>query len=102
MADKHPSASGRGDLNIDASDPKTRCFFAYPSSAPDRVESIETAIDEINHGGLVDVFGWKKLVIGGRLVVSAICDEIKSCQIFIADVTGLNPPIVLYVGTPHV
>ncbi len=78
--------------------PKPRCFVAYPSAPPDRAESIETAIEEIRTGGAADVLGWKDLAISGRVVISAICDAIKSSQVFVADVTGLNPNVLFELG----
>lgn len=93
MADIRPtSSSSSGDGS------RIRCFVAYPSSPADRAESIETAIEEINHGGVADFLGWKKLIIGGRLLISAICDEIKFCQLFMADITGLNPNVLFELG----
>src|ERR1022692_3195260 len=77
---------------------KPRCFAAYPSSPVDRAESIETAIEQIHSGGVVEIIGWKRLAITGRLVINAICDEIQNCQIFIADVTGLNPNVLFELG----
>jgi hypothetical protein len=47
---------------------------------------------------VVDAIGWKSLTVSGRVVISAICDEIKNCQIFIADVTGLNPNVLFELG----
>lgn len=75
-----------------------RCFVAYPSSPPDRVESIETAIKNIHAGGVVDVIGWKTLAVSGRVMIGAICDEIKRAQLLIADVTGLNPNVLFELG----
>jgi hypothetical protein len=77
---------------------KPGCFVAYPSLPVDRVESIEKAVEEIKGGGVVDIVGWKSLVIGGRVVINAICDEIKNHQIFVADVTGLNPNVLFELG----
>lgn len=77
---------------------RPRCFVAYPSLPPDRAETIEKSIDGLNAGGVVDVIGWKNLGVGGRVVISAICDEIKNCQIFIADITGLNPNVLFELG----
>ena len=37
-------------------------------------------------------------MISGRIVISAICDEIKNCQIFVADTTGLNPNVLFELG----
>ena len=75
-----------------------RCFVAYPSTPADRAESIEMAIEKIHGGGVVDIIGWKTLAVSGRLVIGAICDEIRSRQIFIADVTGLNPNVLFELG----
>lgn len=64
-----------------------RCFVAYPSLPADRVECIETAIENIRAGGVVDIASWKDLGITGRLVIDRICDEIQNRDIFLADVT---------------
>ena len=75
-----------------------RCFVAYPSSPPDRAESIETAIRQIHDSGVVDIIGWRNLAVGGRLMISVICNEIKDRDIFVADVTGLNPNVLFELG----
>jgi hypothetical protein len=77
---------------------KPHCFVAYPSTPADRAESIEQAIQEIHSGGVVDVIGWKSLTVNGRVIISTICDEIKKRQVFIADVTGLNPNVLFELG----
>src|SRR4029077_17441257 len=61
-------------------------------------ESIEQPIYELHGGGVVDIIGWKRLAVGGRVVISAICDEIKRRQVFLADVTGLNPNVLFELG----
>jgi hypothetical protein len=75
-----------------------RCFVAYPSSPADRAESIEMAITNIQAGRVVDICGWTSLAVSGRVMISAICDEIKSREIFIADLTGLNPNVLFELG----
>ncbi|MGD0225499.1 MAG: hypothetical protein ABSF71_24490 [Terriglobia bacterium] len=77
---------------------KPRCFVAYPSTPADRAESVEKAIWEIDAGGVVDIIGWKGLMVSGRAVIGAICEEIKNRQILIADVTGLNPNVLFELG----
>ena len=77
---------------------RPRCFVAYPSSPVDRAESIEQAIADIHNGGVVDIFSWKNLAVSGRLMISAICGEIKSRELFIAEVTGLNPNVLFELG----
>jgi len=74
------------------------CFVAYPSSPPARAEAVETAIKNIQAGGVADLLGWKDLSVNGRVIVSAICDEIRKRDLFIADVTGLNPNVLFELG----
>src|ERR1035441_10153213 len=74
---------------------KVQCFVAYPSDPPFRAESVELAIKEISDGGVVDIAGWKSASVGGRIIISAICEQIRRCELFIADVTGLNPKVLL-------
>jgi hypothetical protein len=76
----------------------TGCFVAYPSSPPARAEAIETAIKNIHGGALVDMLGWRDLSINGRVIISVICDEIRKRDLFIADVTGLNPNVLFELG----
>lgn len=77
---------------------KVQCFVAYPSASQSRAESVELAIEEINGGGVAGIAGWKSVSITGRLIISAICDRIRESQVFIADVTGLNPNVLFELG----
>jgi hypothetical protein len=77
---------------------KVQCFVAYSSEPESRAEPIESAIEEISNGGIVDITGWKSVSVGGRVVIEAICNEIRRCQLFMADVTGLNPNVLFELG----
>jgi nucleoside 2-deoxyribosyltransferase len=77
---------------------KVQCFVAYPSDPPSRAESVELAIEEIKNGGVVEIAGWKSTSVGGRIIISAICEEVRKCQLFVADVTGLNPNVLFELG----
>jgi hypothetical protein len=77
---------------------KYGCFVAYPSSPVDRAELIERAIETIQSGGVVDIIGWKSLRVSGRVIITTICDEIKKRDVFIADVTRLNPNVLFELG----
>jgi hypothetical protein len=46
----------------------------------------------------VDITGWKSLFPNGRPIISRIFEEIRSCQCFIADLTGLNPNVLFELG----
>ena len=59
---------------------------------------MELAIEEIQGGGVVEIVGWKTISAGGRIIISAICDQIRRSQLFIADVTGLNPNVLFELG----
>jgi hypothetical protein len=74
------------------------CFVAYPSSPPARSETLEMAIDHVAAGGVVDILGWKQLSVGGRVIINTICEEIRRRDLFIADVTGLNPNVLFELG----
>lgn len=63
-----------------------------------KAEAIELAIEEIKNGGVVDITGWKSTSVGGRIIISAICEQIRRCQLFVADVTGLNPNVLFELG----
>ena len=91
----HEPTPNRGD---DSCSGKPRCFVAYPSAPADRAETIETAIGEIQSGGAVDIIGWKSVSVAGRSLIDAVCEEIRRCQIFAADVTGLNPNVLFELG----
>ena len=75
-----------------------KCFVAYPSSPVARAEAIERAVQNIQGGGIADIVSWKSLSVSGRVVVNAVCDEIRECGVFIADATGLNPNVLFELG----
>jgi hypothetical protein len=74
------------------------CFVAYPASPPDRAESIEEAVRRIGDGGTVKITGWRTLVPTGQLMISTICESIKQNDLFVADVTALNPNVLFELG----
>jgi hypothetical protein len=74
------------------------CFFAYSSASAARAETLEKAIETIHGGQLVDAMGWKRIAVGGRPVISAVCEEIKARNLFVADVTDLNPNVLFELG----
>lgn len=77
---------------------KVQCFVAYSSDPVTRSEPIELAISEISNGGVVDITSWKDVAVGGRIIISAICDRIRDSQLFVADVTALNPNVLFELG----
>ncbi|MGH9514045.1 MAG: P-loop ATPase, Sll1717 family [Terriglobales bacterium] len=77
---------------------QARGFVAYPSASSGRSETIEGAIENIQGGGVIDLLGWKDLAISGRVIIGAICEEIRNRHLFIADVTGLNPNVLFELG----
>lgn len=77
---------------------RVKCFVAYPSEPAARAETIESAIEQISGGSIVDIEGWRNISAGGRVVVSAVCERIQACQLFVADVTSLNPNVLFELG----
>jgi hypothetical protein len=77
---------------------KPKCFVAYASAISGSGDAIEAAIKDLQGGGLVSIRSWRSLPIGGNLVIEVICDEIRACDLFIADVTLLNPNVLFELG----
>ena len=77
---------------------KQTCFVAYSSEPPDLAESIEAAIDEIDSGQTVYISGWKSTGTTGKFIISAICEAIDLCDIFICDMTTLNNNVLFELG----
>ena len=73
-------------------------FLAYASGVPALRETIENAVRSLNGSGVVEILSWAKLQIGGRILISTICDEIDQRDIFIADITQLNPNVLFELG----
>ncbi len=74
------------------------CFVAYPSKPPDLAYAIEEAIEKINQGQVVIMNGWKSTSVGGRFVITAICEAIDNNNIFVCDLTSLNHNVLFELG----
>ena len=77
---------------------KVKCFFAYPSKPPSHSEIIETAIEELNNGQVVEVIGWKKTSTTGKFIIIEICKEIDNCDLILFDLTNLNNNVLFELG----
>lgn len=75
-------------------------FFAYPSEPTASGEFIEIAISSINKkfAGVVSISSWKKMNIGGELIISNILKEIVDSDIFCADITNSNENVLFELG----
>ena len=73
-------------------------FFAYPSTPPSIGETIRAAIRKINHGRLIELMPWEDCRTGGKVIIQEICREIDNCDLFCADLTGLNPNVMFELG----
>lgn len=76
------------------------CFFAYPANPPALSEVIEKSIDEINNLGkdLINAHGWKTLGVSGKIIIQEVCKAIDDCDLFICDLTYLNPNVLFELG----
>ena len=73
-------------------------FYAYPSESTHLTETIETAIKDINKRDVATIESWRKLNIGGKIVIRAILNRINSADLFLCDLTGLNPNVLFELG----
>lgn len=79
-------------------DKKTTGFFAYPGLPYSRAETIEEAIKIINNTQNVDISSWRSTSINGKYIINEICKCIEEEDIFLCDITGLNPNVLFELG----
>jgi hypothetical protein len=73
-------------------------FVAYASGSPALDETVAAAVEQINASGVVEIMTWRQLKIGGQLLLDEICDSVSKADIFIADVSALNPNVLFELG----
>ena len=71
-----------------------------PSKPEALAEVIENAISEINRRGegFLVAESWKSLKPTGNLIIDKICNSIEACQLFVCDLTNLNPNVLFELG----
>lgn len=75
------------------------CFFAYPSKPAHVAFLVRTAIDIINEENKdVYIQDWAQMPNSGKHIVKEICNEIDDCDVFIADITAVNPNVLFELG----
>lgn len=74
------------------------CFFAYPSQPKSRAEAIESALELIEGTGAVATIGWKSLSVAGKIVIDQICHAIDESDMFVCDLSDLNPNVLFEFG----
>lgn len=72
-------------------------FFAYPSIVSIAEVARET-IKNINGSGIVQITSWEDLKTSGLTIIGSICEKIIDSDIFIADLTYLNPNVLFELG----
>jgi hypothetical protein len=73
-------------------------FVAYPSHPAFIGEIVRKACDEINKSRQVILTTWEQLRIGGKLIIGEICNAIQKRDMFVADLTELNPNVLFELG----
>lgn len=74
-------------------------FFAYPSTPSDRGEIIEKAIQVVNSSGRgLHIRSWRSMERSSARIITNIIESIRKCDIFFADISGLNPNVLFEVG----
>jgi hypothetical protein len=78
-------------------DEQKRGFFAFPSN-PSLTEVVEEAIEIINNTRAIEITSWRALRISGKTVITEICRAIDQAEVFLADLTYLNPNVLFELG----
>jgi len=61
-------------------------------------ETIEESIRQIADGNAVEINSWKDTAVGGRFIITAICEAIDYRDVFISDLTYLNHNVLFELG----
>lgn len=77
---------------------KCKVFFAYPSSPTSIPETIANGARRISEAEICRVKCWQECRISGKFIIDAILNEIRDCDIFCADLTGLNENVLFELG----
>jgi hypothetical protein len=75
-----------------------KCFVAYPSIPASIPETIKGAVEEINKNEECHIKTWEDCAISGKFIIDVICREIDESDLFIADLTKLNPNVLFELG----
>lgn len=73
-------------------------FFAYSSDPKSCGIAIEDAVNTINKSNIANIRTWRRLQIGGRVIIKTILDEIDDANFFLADLTGMNNNVLFEIG----
>ena len=76
----------------------TTGFYAYPSESDHLTETIENAIKSINNRRDIRIRSWRAIRIGGKIVINEILNRIRSADLFLCDLTGLNSNVLFELG----
>ncbi|HAF94810.1 MAG: hypothetical protein A2X34_02510 [Elusimicrobia bacterium GWC2_51_8] len=73
-------------------------FLAYPSDPPHASEIMREAAATINETQLYDIITWQDLTVSGNIIIKSICEAIDDSEIFLCDLTHLNPNVLFELG----
>lgn len=77
--------------------PEPGVFFAYPGTPPLRASTMRDAVTAANDRA-VPAEGWETLLVGGRVLMTAIAERIRACGTCVAEVSGFNPNVLFEAG----
>ena len=73
-------------------------FFAYSSDPKSIKEHVESAITNINSGGLCHIESWLELEINGKLIINSVLEKVRNADFFCADLTAVNDNVMFELG----
>lgn len=75
-----------------------KCFLAYGSEPKDVGIILEHAKEKINSNEIITITSWTELDIVGNLIIDKILNAIDNSELFICDLTSLNPNVLFELG----
>ena len=73
-------------------------FYAFPSYPPTLPETISEAITVLNKKQFCEIIPWTHLKPTGRLIITQVLRQIDKSDLFIYDLSGLNPNVCFELG----
>ncbi len=75
-----------------------KAFYAFPSKPASLKETILLAVDVINKKNIVKILPWTELNPNGKVIISQILKRIDESDLFLCDISGLNPNVCFELG----
>ena len=76
----------------------SNAFFAFPSKPEDLQETVIEAVKVLNKKNYIKIIPWTDINQTGRIIITQILKKIDNCDLFLCDLSDLNPNVCFELG----